>query len=820
MNELQPVPRNPIPQTADRLGAVNIPKEPIPIEIPAAEPERGYGGVLEYWQMIRRHKGAIVFATFLGGGVGFLLTLAEPRIYQARTTLEFQGLNEEFLNMKNVSPTISGTGGAYLNTDIQTQVKILQSRLLVSRVREKLEARERPEDLQPPDRLGVWRKALKMGPPDPDGLWRQALAVAALNVKVRSFGTNRIVEVTCDSTSPRLAADFCNTLSQEYIDETLEARWKGTEYTGQWLTRQLQDLKVKLEKQQEELQSYARATGLVFTNEKNNVQETTLADLQKELSAAQGDRIAKQSKYEMAATSPTGALPDVLDDVSLKDSQKDLADLQAKLAQLRVTFTPYHSEVKRVQAQIAATEASLQAAGSNVLTRIRKEFEAAARRETLLANAYTAQAREVSGQAEEAAHYSLLKREADATRLLYETLLLRLKEASISSALRANSVRVVDAAERPSIPYKPDVRRTGAIGLLLGLMGGFAFVVLRERADRTLQDPGDVTYYLGLPELGVVPVAELSGAPRSKRRSRSLSLRPKDERSSSGEVFDDRVEMISARQEASPVAESFRTTLTSILFSRRSGDRPRVLVLSSASPQEGKTTVVCNLGISFAEINHTVLLIDADTRRPRLQSVFNIENDRGWSNLLMEKTPLDAAKLDAACAPTSIPGLSVLPSGSFRRNASSLLHSARLSELLDLARARFDMVIVDTPPMINIADARVIARLSDALILVVRSGVTTRDAALVAKWCLAADGIPILGTILNCWNPKKPGHSYYGYSYAPYHYDDNGNGNGNSNGGGDTPTPSGSPAEPPAWTGGLALRPQLREGHLRRESQS
>lgn len=667
-----------MPQSADRLGTINIPQEPIPIDIPAAGLERDYGGVLEYWQMIRRHKGAIIVATFLGGAIGLLLTLADPRIYQARTTLEFQGLNEEFLNMKNVSPTISGTGGAYLDADIQTQVKILQSRLLVSRVGEKLEAREQPEDLQPPDRLGVWRKALKIDPPDPDALWHQALAVAALNVKVRSSATNRIVEVSCDSTSAQLAADFCNTLTQEYIDENLEARWKTTEYTGQWLTRQLQDLKVKLEKQEEELQSYARATGLVFTAEKNNVQETTLADLQRELSAAQADRIAKQSKYEMAATSPTGALPDVLDDLSLKDTQKALADLQARLAQLRVTFTPNHAEVKRVQAQIAATEASLQAAGANVLTRIRKEFEAAERREKLLANAYTAQAREVSGHAEEAAHYSLLKRDVDATRLLYETLLQRLKEASIASALRANNVRVVDAAERQLIPYKPDVRRTCTIGLLLGLMSGFAFVVLRERADRTLQDPGDVTYFLGLPELGVVPIAELFVAPRSKSRSKSLSLRLKDGRSSSDEAFDDRVEMISWRQQMSAVAESFRTTLTSILFSRRSGRRPRVLVLTSASPQEGKTTVVCNLGISLAEISHTVLLIDADTRRPRLRSVFNVENDRGLSDLLLEKTPLDAAKLEAACAATLIPGLYVLSSGSAKPNASSLLHSGRL----------------------------------------------------------------------------------------------------------------------------------------------
>lgn len=803
MNELQRIPRNPIPQPAAPGGPIDA-YGSIPIEIPGQGLKRDYSGLLEYWQMIRRHKGAIICATFLGGMIGFLLTLPDPRIYQARTTMEIQGLNDDFLNMKNVSP-IADTSNGYFDIDIQTQVKILQSRVLLTRVREKLAAGKPLENLQPPDRLGAWRKALNLSPPDSEALWSQALAIAAGNVKVRSSGTNRIVDVSCDSTIAQLAADFCNTLTQEYTDGNLEARWKASEYTGQWLTKQLQDLKIKLEKQEEELQAYARATSLVFTGEKNDVQEARLADLQRELSAAQADRIAKQSKYEMASTSPSGALPDVLDDLSLKDSQKALADFQARLAQLRVVFTANHVEVKRVQAQISAIEASLEAARSNVLTRIRKEFDGAERRETLLASAYTAQTRLLSGQAEQTAHYSLLKRDVDATRTLYETLLQRLKEASIASALRANNIRVVDTAERPSTPYKPDVPRMCIVGLLFGVVLGLGFVVLRERADRTLQDPGDLTYFLGMAELGVVPIAELLDARRSKVRSKSSSLQLKAAGSSNGEPFENGVEMVSWRHKTSLLAESFRTTLTSILFSRRSGDRPRVLVLTSASPEEGKTTVVSNLGIALADLNQMVLLIDGDLRRPRLHSLFNIENDRGLSDLLREKGPLDAAKLEAMCMATSIAGLYVLPSGSSRRNALSLLHSTRLPELLNLAREKFDAIVVDTPPMVNIADARVIARFGDAVILVVRSGVTTRDAALLAKGRLADDGISLLGTILNFWNPKTPGYSYYGQYYARYHhyysngYGD-GSGKGNGNGDGDTPIPISSSADTPVWT--------------------
>lgn len=815
-DQLQPFSRN---QLSNQPPMIDVTPTPVGGDSPGASLKRDYAGLLEYWQMVRRHKGAVILATFAGGVLGFLVTLSSPRIYQARTSLEIQGINQEFLNMKAVNP-VEDTN-TYLDEDIQTRVKILQSRALISSVVKKIQEGPRPDGLLPPDRLGMWRKALKMNPPSQEELWDQAVGTAAGSVRVRSSGITRIVEVSCDSTSPQLAADFCNTLTKEYIDQSLEARWKTTEYTGQWLTRQLEDLKIKLEKQEEEMQGYARATGLVFTEEKNNAQEVQLNDLEKELSVARNDRIAKQSKYEMAASSPTGALPDVLDDLSLKDSQKALADLQTKLAQLQVTYTANHTEVRRVQAQISTIQASLEASRSNILTRVRKEYEAAQRREALLQSTYDAQAHLVSSKAEEAAHYNLLKRDVDATRLLYETLLQRLKEASVASALRANNIRVVDAAERPGTPYQPDVRQRATVGLLFGAILGIAFAVVRERADRTLQDPGDIAYYLRVPELGVVPVGDLlqALAPKKKGLAGATAL---------ARATDDRVELISWRQKTSLLAESFRTTLTSILFSRRNGERPRVLVLTSASPKEGKTTTVSNLSIAIAEIKQRVLVIDADMRRPRLHGVFGVENTNGLSNLLTEKSPLVPAQLDAACVSTQVPGLYLLPSGSSRTHASSLLHSERLPELLKIVREKFDTVVIDTPPMVNIADARVLARLGDALILVVRSGSTTRDAALLAKTRFEEDGTPILGTILNFWNPKTPGYSYYKYYYAGYyHYygqggTGNGSGNGNGNGEGhdgggggraaDASAPGKQSADSSVWKPGFVFRRQITEG--------
>ncbi|MGO4881128.1 MAG: GumC family protein [Bryobacteraceae bacterium] len=753
--------------------------------------KREYAGVLEYWQMVRRHKAAVVAVSILGAVAGLLYTLPQPRIYQAHTTIEVQGLNEDFLGLHNVSPTVSPTSNYYPDFDIQTQVKILQSESLAKSVVADLEKQKPPENLRPPDRLTAWKKVLKIDPPSQNDLWLLALDTAAGTVRVRASGTNRIVEITCDSTSPQVAASFANTLTREFIEQNLEARWKSTEYTGEWLTRQLQDIKIKLEKADEELNNYARSSGLTFTDEKTSVEEDKLRSLQKDLLQAQSDRVSKESKYEMAASSPPEALPDVLDDSALRDDETNLTELRRKLAELRIALTPQNPEVRRVQAQINLMENTVTQERANILTRIKNEYEAAQHREKLMTASYLAEVKLVADQAEKTTHYGILKREVDSQRTLYETMLQRMKEASVASALRASNIRVVDPAEAPSIPYKPNVVRYLVMGLLLGICLGVTLVVLRERADRTLHDPGDIAFYLHLPELGVVPTANVELTSRGFKTSRPQQTKTavldlNGQPSLSDEVMDDRVELVTWIRKKSLISESFRTTLTSILFSGHNGERPRVIVLSSASPKEGKTTVVCNLAIALAEINHKVLIVDADLRRPRMHNVFGVKNDgNGLSEILLRQQSLEQAPAEGAVRETYIPNLYVMPAGRSRFNAASLLHSERLPELLRGLRQEFDTILIDTPPMVNIPDARVMARLADGVILVLRSAHTTRDAALLAKQRFLDDGIPVMGTILNNWNPNTPGYGYYRNYYEGYfHYlgDGTGNGHGGSNG--------------------------------------
>ena len=302
--------------------------------------------------------------------------------------------------------------------DVQTQVRILQSKALLEAVVGKMAAKKPPEHFQASNRLSAWSRALGINPPTAASLRQEALDVAAGSIKVKTSNGTRIIDVTADSTNPIIAADFANTLAEEYIQQNLEARWKSTERTGEWLTKQLQDIKVKLEKDDDRLQTYAREAKLTITDEKTNVDEEKLSQLQKDLSTAEADRVAKQSKYEMASNTSLEALPDVLDDPVLSGNQKDLTDLQRQYAQLRTSFTPAHAEVKRIQAQITSLEASLDKERTDILQRIHNDYEQADRREKLLAAEYNRQAQLVAEQQAKLTHYMFLKREVDSGRQL------------------------------------------------------------------------------------------------------------------------------------------------------------------------------------------------------------------------------------------------------------------------------------------------------------------------------------------------------------------------------------------------------------------
>lgn len=755
---------NLLPGPAQRNGRTH-PGEVVPrqyFETPppnAPQDEDVNDGLITYWRVLRRHKGILLLAGVLGAIVGVLVTLPQTPVYEATVSIEMQGLNTDFLNMRNVSPTAASSWDP--SYDIQTQVREMQSRALMDRVVKKMSAVDPAAMTMETGRVAAWRKVLHLGDPAPPSIGE---AVASAGVRIKPSLTSRIVDISCDSVNPKVAAEFANTMAQEYIDMSRQSRWESTQQTSVWLTKELGDLKIRLEKSEDDLQAYMTSAGLMFftgEKDKENVTEERLRQLQTEVLKAESDRVSKQSHFEMLKGTSTDSLPEVMDDTTLADYQSKLTDLRRQMADLNIAMTPNHPKVQRLQAQIDTLEKELKKARSNILDRVANEYQAAVNREKLLRDQYNQQKDLVSDQAAKVIHYNLLKRDVDTNRQIYEAMLQRVKEAGVVSAMETSGIRIVDPAVPAAAPYKPNLTRSGVLGLMAGLFFGVMFVSLRERSNRNLQQPGDAAFYLNIPELGVIPTAGKDSGKRERTRKPSEDgvaalIRPEL----------DPVELVTWNRKFSLLAEAFRTTLTSLLFSGHNGDQPRVIVLTSANPSEGKTTVTINLAIALAEINRRVLLIDADMRRPRLQNLFELGQGPGLADLLRQKTEDEnGLSIDQVVCPSAIPGLYIMRSGRNSGVVSNLLHSSRLPELIQQLRNEFDTVVIDTPPALHISDARVLGRLADAVLLIVRAGITTRDAAMMVKQRFGEDGTPLLGTILNGWDPK---HDVYGYRYRYY----------------------------------------------------
>jgi succinoglycan biosynthesis transport protein ExoP len=765
-----PLLDDPRKDSYSRNGTKNnlLPSRPQHVEVPYPEvfEEPGPGQLHEYLEIFRRRKGTLILITFLGLLISLLLTLPQTPIYQARASIEIQNLNENFLNMRNVSPT-ENDGQSYApGSDLQTQASILQSESLLERVVAKQDLGKKLFPEEGRGRFSAWRKALGLGEGRQASTRENILTLIAKNLKISTSANTRLVEIRYDSTDPQLAADFVNTLTAEFIQRNIESHWKATQQTGDWLTHQMEDVRIRLEKSEDALQSYAQASGLLFTSEKDNVAEEKLRQLQEELSKAQADRVASQSKYELASSVSPESLPEVLDDKTLMEYQVKLTDLRRQRAELSTSLTAANPAVKKVQAQVTTLESALDKERTNIIQRIRNEFESAQRREHLLAGNYASQARVMSEQAGKVTHYNILKREVDTNRQLYDSMLQSVQEAGMTSALGASNIRVVDSAEPPTRPYKPSVILNSALGLLAGAFFGVVFVVAQERADRTIHGPGDTTIYLDVPELGAIPSAKVERSRLFAYYQNGQGLKTK--KLESGEPW--RVELVTSKRKASLLADAFRATLTSILYSGENGDRPRIIVITSANPGEGKTTVACNLALALAEIGssvfmQSVLLIDGDLRRPRLHEIFGVPNRWGLADILNGKEPPKGC--EGIVSKTGFRNLNLLPSGPATANTAVLLHSPRAFAFLNRVREEFHTVIIDVPPMLGMADARVLGRLADGVILVVRSAETMRSAAVAAKQRLTEDGTRVLGTILNQWNPRETNQYSCGRKY--YH---------------------------------------------------
>ncbi len=689
--------------------------------------------LLEFFRVLGRYKYALLAMAILGCGAGAFFGLQERPMYRASGSIEIQGVNDEFLHLKSVDP--NSTAEYSSETYLQTQIRILRSASVLQRVDDQLHFSTWPEYQPGAGRVARFRKAIGFPAPETPVSPQAYLERAADNLSVQASGLTRVVEVSFDASDPQHAADFVNTLVNEFTEASMEARWKTTQKTSEWLNRQLGELKARLERADSQLQAYAKSNGLMFRTDKENVSEEKLRQQQAELSRAQADRMTKQARYELTKNASPEALPEVLGDGMLRDYQTKLTELRRQYAEASSSLTAANPKVQKIQAQISELEGTIAKERVNIVQRIHNEYVAAQERERLLTAEYARQTGVVTDQSAKAIHYNVLQREVESSRQLYDAMLGRVKESNIASALRNSNVRVVDNARPPAAPFKPNVPLNAAIGMFAGLAAGLGLVMVRAQTDRTIQGPGDPGLMLNVPELGVIPV--------SKQPAESSLV---------------------AWQKSKPtiLTESFRATLLSILMPLEQTRAPKVLVVTSPNPSEGKSMVSLNLAMALAEINRRVLIIDGDLRKPTLHERVTGPPNPTFADFLQGTDPVSEMLFSKLLTESNVPNLCCMTAGEIEGTAANLLYSPRLIELLRLLRKGFDYIVIDTPPVLHLPDARLLAQHADGVVLVVRSGQTKRDAAAAAADRLSKDGIHLLGTILNSWTFTKEYGSVYG----------------------------------------------------------
>ncbi len=737
----------PEPQSLAPLKAVTIREREILDVAPEESPH-----LLDYLQVILKRRWTVLLCFVIVVTTVAIGTFKMKRVYEGTDLIEITPEQPHVLNFNEILRINNQDPDTYR----QTQFKIIQSRTLAERVVRDLKLYLYPEFYKSRSFLGLIVKNPKHipkpsdpNPPSPSSAaFSNAVGYFQNNLQVNPVRESNLVNVSFDSHDPRLAALVANDLAQDYIQENLEVKWNETAQASQWLGGKLAQLEAKLEKSEDTLQNYAEKNSILFITAQENLANARLEQLQKQYTEAQAERFQYQSQDSLVKAGEIQDLPGTLQNAMIQSLSESLADLQRQYAQLTTTVKPDYPTAVALKKQMDTVQKNLDRAKAALTQNIVQKYQAARSNEKYLAQALQQQKAVVNDIAQKSIQYNILNQKVATNQQLYENLLQRMKEAQIQSTLTSSNIRVVDGAQVPETPVRPRVLLNLALGVILGLGSGVGLAFFQEYMDDTLKTPDEVESLLRLPSLGVVPSFLLNGADKNARKSKSLAVtQPTGHQA--------------AIQSNQAALEAYRSLRTSILLS--ASPVPKVLLVTSPLPSEGKTTTVINLGATLASLGSRVAILDCDMRRPNCHRSLKIANKPGFVSCLTGRVSLEQATLP-------VPGVSnlfVIPCGPIPPNPAEILSSPTAGELLRQLRSDFDYVLVDSPPVLSVTDARILATLTDAVVLVVRAYHTPYDVVRRARAVLYSAGARILGVALNDVDIHRDG--YYGYKYSYYY---------------------------------------------------
>ena len=561
------------------------------------------------------------------------------------------------------------------------------------------------------------------------------------HLKVSPVRNSRIVDVKFASADASLAAQVANRLARAYIDQNLEVKFTSSKEAADWLGGQLAEQRKQVEAAEAALQRYKEANDAISLEDRENIYVQKLGDLNTAVTRAKTDRLEKEALYNQLQSiqSNSAALdsfPAILSNPFIQQQKAEMADLQRQFASVQERLGEKHPEYQKVQAALRTAEAKLQGEVAKVVQSVRNQYLAARTQENSLMGALESQKREALSMNRKGIEYGVLQREVESSRQIYDSLMQRAKETGVSAELKSSNIRVVDAAERPRVPASPRRSFNLLLALCGGSMLGLGLAFFFEYLDNRIKTPDELKQHLGLPALGMVPA--LGEKPLNGRYPLLGGGTPPN------------------------FNEAFRSVRTNVLFSSAE-EGSKTLLITSTGPGEGKTTFSCNLAVSLAQTGQRVLLIDADMRKPKVHEAFDVHQEPGLSNLLV-----GGVKASESVRKTKVTGLWLLPAGKLPPNPAELLGSQRFKEFLLSLKEHFDTIVIDSPPVMAVADAAVIAHRTTGVVFVVGAEMTSRHAAKAALDQLENARARFVGAVLNRVNIEK--HSYYYSQYYKKEY--------------------------------------------------
>ncbi|NMG56298.1 polysaccharide biosynthesis tyrosine autokinase [Aromatoleum aromaticum] len=692
------------------------------------------------WDTIVKRKWTVI--TFFAIVMVSVLTatfLMTP-IYRASLTLQIERQEAKVLDYQGVTPNeMQGDTKDFY----ETQYELLRSRSLAQRVIDQLNLGDHPVFAQGRPSLLASLKALLLGKEeepvrdDAEQVRLLQLTQAFLaSLTIEPVRNSRLVKIHFDSPDPVLASRIVNAISEAFINVNLERRMDASSFAKVFLEERLQQLKVKLGETEKELVAFAREEQIVRGGEQEaSVDTQVMQEFTTALAKAQQERIRAEALYQQLETGSVEGIPQVLENKVIQEFKGHKAKLETEYQENLKIYKPAYPKMVQLQTQIDEMQAKIAEELAHVRSGIRSAYQAARSQEAMLQAKMDESKRTVLGVQDRSIQYNILKREVDTNRELYDGLLQRYKEVGVAGGVGVNNVSVVDKAEVPLRPFKPKTLLNALIAALLGLFGGIGLALLFEHLDDTIKDGESMERLLGLPVLGMVPLVKHAGD-----SARELVL----------EQLDD---------PRSGFSEAYRSLQTAMQFSTQEGI-PKVLMVTSASIGEGKTTTALALAINLSQMGLKVLLVDADLRKASVHRKLGLSNRAGLTNYLAgDSQPVDVTQ------PTPYDKLFVITSGPLPPNPAELLGSAKMVALLDVAKDRFDCVIVDGPPVLGLADAPLLGSITDATVVIVEAGGTRKDFLAGALKRLRSTRTHVIGGVLTKITSRSGAQGYYYNSY-------------------------------------------------------